>query len=316
MWARPALWFLMATLAGCTAMPPQQITSVRFAPAKLPRGVERSNRDLAEDFLDLTFALESGETLDGLLRYETPVRVYLASPALDAYGRDLEELLARLRNEAGIDIARTGDAAAAQIIIEAVPSAEISRVYPTAACFIVPGETNWQDFVRSRPDSRLRWSDQSELKGAAIFLPLDTTPQDVRDCLNEEITQALGPANDLYRLPNSIWNDDNFHGLATSFDMLILRTLYQPELESGMSKAEVAARLPKLMARTNPAGRYVPSRTRNPESRAWGGAIETALSRSAPRARQATPHRPPPRSRRRCVPSTIGSPSRCSPSVA
>ena len=41
----------------------------------------------------------------------------------------------------------------------------------------------------------------------------------MRDCLNEEITQALGPANDLYRLPDSIWNDDNFHGMATPFDM-------------------------------------------------------------------------------------------------
>ncbi len=286
MWARPALWLVLTVIAGCTAMPPQQITGVRFAPAKLPKGVERSNRDLTEDFLDLTFALESGETLDGLLRYETPVRVYLASPGLEAYGGDLEDLLARLRNEAGIDIARTGDAAAAQIVIEAVPSAEISRVYPTAACFIVPGETNWQDFLRSRPDARLRWSDQTELKGAAIFLPLDTTPQDVRDCLNEEITQALGPANDLYRLPDSIWNDDNFHGIATSFDMLILRTLYQPELESGMSREEAASRLPKLIARTNPAGRNMPSLARNPESRAWGGAIETALSRSAPRGRR------------------------------
>ena len=76
----------------------------------------------------------------------------------------------------------------------------------------------------------MRWSDQETLGQAAIFLPLDTTPQDVRDCLHEEITQALGPANDLYRLPDSIWNDDNFHGMATPFDMLILRALYQPEL--------------------------------------------------------------------------------------
>ena len=70
-----------------------------------------------------------------------PVRVYLRSPALDAYRPDLEALLARLRAEAGIDIAETGDPAAAQIFIEAVPAAQIARVFPTAACFIVPGET-------------------------------------------------------------------------------------------------------------------------------------------------------------------------------
>jgi hypothetical protein len=283
---RPALWPVLALVAGCATVPAQQITSVRFAAAKLPKGVERSNREIAEDFLDLTFALESGEKLDGLLRYEVPIRVHLASPELDPYRGDLEELLARLRDEGGIDIAETDDAATAQIIIEAVPSTEISRVYPTAACFIVPGENSWKGFLKSRPDARLRWSNQRELQGAAIFLPVDTTPQDVRDCLNEEITQALGPANDLYRLPDSIWNDDNFHGIATSFDMLTLRTLYRRELKSGMSREDVAARLPKLLDRTNPAGRGMPKQARNPESRAWGSAIETALSRSTPRGRR------------------------------
>jgi hypothetical protein len=283
---RPALWLIIALVAGCATVPAQQITSVRFAAAKLPKGVERSNREIAEDFLDLTFALESGEKLDGLLRYEVPIRVHLASPELDPYRGDLEELLARLRDEGGIDIAETDDAATAQIIIEAVPSTEISRVYPTAACFIVPGENSWKGFLKSRPDARLRWSNQRELQGAAIFLPVDTTPQDVRDCLNEEITQALGPANDLYRLPDSIWTDDNFHGIATSFDMLTLRTLYRRELWSGMSREDVAARLPKLLDRTNPAGRGLPKRARNPESRAWGSAIETALARSAPRGRR------------------------------
>ena len=82
----------------------------------------------------------------------------------------------------------------ADLQIEAVPAAQISRVFPTAACFIVPGETDWRGFLRRRSAARMRWSDQRTLGRAAIFLPLDTTPQDVRDCLNEEITQALGPA--------------------------------------------------------------------------------------------------------------------------
>ena len=35
---------------------------------------------------------------------------------------------------------------------------------------------------------------------AAVFIPADTSPQEVRDCLHEELAQALGPLNDLYRL--------------------------------------------------------------------------------------------------------------------
>ncbi len=275
-----------AGLAACAAMPPQEITSVRFAAAAVPRGVARSNLDLSQDFLDLTFALESGEKLDHLLRYEEPVKVYLASPGLASYRPDLAELIHRLRTEAGIEISETDDPEQAQIRIEMVPAEQIARVFPTAACFIVPGETDWQGFLRRRADARVRWPEQETLGRAAIFLPIDTTPQDVRDCLAEEITQALGPANDLYRLPDSIWNDDNFHGMATPFDMLILRVLYRPELKSGMTRDEVAAALPGIFARENPKGRGLPRQPRQPELKAWATAIEAALSRDAPRSKR------------------------------
>ena len=108
----------------------------------------------------------------------------------------------------------------------------------------------------------------------------------MRDCLHEEITQALGPADDLYRLPDSIWNDDNFHGMATPFDMTILRALYQPELRSGMTRAEAAAVLPKVLDRVNPKGRGLARTPRAPESRTWARAIETALDRNASRSKR------------------------------
>jgi Protein of unknown function (DUF2927) len=283
--ARLLACLALAGLAACTAEPRGEITSVRFGAVTLPRGVARSNLDLAQDFLDLAFGLESGETLDHLLRYEMPIRVYL-DPALAAYRPDLAQLVERLRREAGIDIAETDAPRAAQIRIEAVPAAQIARIFPTAACFIVPGETDWSSFQRRRGAERVRWSDQPTLERAAIFLPPDTTPQDVRDCLNEEITQALGPANDLYRLPDSIWNDDNFYGMATPFDMTILRALYRPELRSGMSRDEAAAVIVPVLNRVNPEGRRVPRQARAPESRAWSRAIEIALDREAPRQRR------------------------------
>jgi hypothetical protein len=280
-------WLAALALAACAPTePPAEITNVRFGAITLPEGVAQSNRNVAADFLDLTFALESGEELDHLLRYEKPIRVHVRSAGLAPYRQDLAALIARLRAEAGIDIAETDDADRAQIQIEAVPAAQITRIFPSAACFIVPGETDWKSFMRRRDSARLDWAEQRTLERAAIFLPLDTTPQDVRDCLYEEITQALGPANDLYRLPDSIWNDDNFHGMATAFDMTVLRALYQPEFASGMSKAEVARKLPRVLDRVNPEGRRLPPEPRAPESKAWARAIETALAREEPRSRR------------------------------
>ncbi len=269
--------------SGNTPTASRSIENASFRHQVLSRGVVRSNATLAEDFIGLTFALESGQPLTRLLRYEGPIGVAVRSRSLTPYVRDLDALLNRLRREAGIEINRVSDPELAQIHIVAVPSSQIQRVYPGAACFIVPGETSWNGF-RNRPRrDRLRWSAQRTLGTTAIFLPTDSTPQDVRDCLHEEIAQALGTANDIYRLPDSVFNDDNFHSIVTPFDMLMLRTLYDPSLRSGMTKAEVSARAVGILDRINPQGRGVGRVTRASSSPAWKSAIETALARDGSR---------------------------------
>ena len=106
--------------------------------------------------------------------------------------------------------------------------------------------------------------------------------QEIRDCLHEEFAQGLGPLNDLYRLPNSVFNDDNIHTILTDFDMMVLRATYAPELRSGMTRAEVAARLPAILRRINPAGEGVAYRALPPTSRAWIKETQTALSPATP----------------------------------
>ena len=291
MLARLLAALALAGLAGLRHGPPARASrrgSARSASA--PRRCRAAWRartaTLAEDFLDLTFELESGERLDRLLRYETPVRVYLRS----AGPRPLPP---RPRRAAG-PAARRGRASTsprpatrpqAQIFIEAVPAGADRPHLPDRGLLHRARRDRLAGLPAPPPrgpPALVRPARRCER--AAIFLPLDTTPQDVRDCLNEEITQALGPADDLYRLPDTIWNDDNFHGMATPFDMLILRTLYQPRAPQRHVAATRSPRaLPRVLARTNPKGRGLPPRPRAPESAAWNDAIETALSRDAPR---------------------------------
>lgn len=255
------------------------VTDVAFPRASFAAGTTRSNIQMAADFLDLTFALESGGALPGLLRYETPVRVYLTPGPLSDYRADLQNVLARLRSEAGIDIAPVSQAAAANIVIEGVTFRELQRAAPGAACIVKPGETAWASFRRKAPRNQLRWSEQQTLGRSAIFIASDMPPQDIRSCLNEEIAQALGPVNDLYRLPSSVFNDDNTHVILTPFDMLVLRALYSPELRSGMPRQAVAARLPALFDRLNPQGRGRGSLVSAPEDPGWNADIAGALTR-------------------------------------
>lgn len=246
-----------------------------FAPQQ-PSGPSRSNFDMAQDFLDLAFRLESGRNVPLLTRFEGPITVRITGAPNQQMVTDLRQLLERLRDEAGLNIFLTG-AADAAITIETVPGGDLSRAVPNAACFVVPRVTNWQEFQDARRTPMVDWTTLQRRDRAAIFIPADAAPQELRDCLHEELAQALGPLNDLYRLPDSVFNDDNMHAVLTSFDMLILRAYYDPALKNGMSRGEVAARLPAIFARLNPQGERSAT-PRNDTSRDWIEAIETALT--------------------------------------
>jgi hypothetical protein len=265
-----------------TALPPMKaFGAVRPAPPA------RSNAGIAADFLDLSFRLESGRELPVFTRFEGPVTVRVVGPAPPTLSGDLDRLLARLRAEAGIPISRVAGGADASITVEVISRAELQRAVPQAACFVVPRVSSWAEYRRDRRNPALDWTTLEVRERMAVFIPADVAPQEVRDCLHEEIAQALGPLNDLYELPDSVFNDDNFHTVLTGFDMLILRATYAPELVSGMTRAEVAAALPGILSRMNPGGDGMGAAPRRPTSRAWIGAIETALGpRTAPARRR------------------------------
>lgn len=284
----PALLAVLALAACGTPQTPvdRRTPELDLPPMKTfsaPRAARttKSNREIARDFMELSFFLESGRELPVFTRFEGPVSVRVTGRATPSLGRDLDRLLARLRGEAGIDIARVSSDASASITIEVVSRAELQRAVPQAACFVVPRVASWAEFLRFRNSSRLDWTTLEVRERMAIFLPGDVAPQEVRDCLHEELAQALGPLNDLYRLPDSVFNDDNFHTVLTGFDMLVLAATYAPELRSGMSPDAVAATLPAVLDRLNPRGRGGGAVGPDPTPRAWIDAVETALGPSA-----------------------------------
>ncbi|MBY6047562.1 DUF2927 domain-containing protein [Vannielia litorea] len=250
-----------------------------------PRAVPtyRSNAQLAADFLELSFQMESGRKLPQFSRFEGPVTIAVKGAAPASLTGDLSRLVARLRSEARIDVHLSrGGEAKPSITVQIVPKRELQRLVPQAACFVVPRVSSWSEFRKARRSRTVDWASLGERQQIAVFLPGDVSPQEVRDCLHEEIAQALGPLNDLYRLPDSVFNDDNFHTVLTGFDMLMLRAYYDPSLHSGMSREQVAARLPAIFGRINPGGNRGGGGHASYTPRAWIDSIEAALG---PRAR-------------------------------
>ena len=247
----------------------------------------RSNTEIAQDFLDLSFRMESGRAVPQLTRFERPITVRATGDTNPTLLRDLDQLLARLRTEARIDITMVPEDQQAAITIQALPRATMHAAVPRAACFVVPRLTSWEEFKIARRTPQVDWTTLTRRDRAAIFVPSDVAPQESRDCLHEELAQALGPLNDLYRLPDSVFNDDNIHAVLTSFDMLVLRTFYDPALSNGMTRGDVAARLPAILTRLNARGANNQGRPLNDTSRDWIEAMETALaSGSTPNKRR------------------------------
>jgi hypothetical protein len=261
-----------------------------FAPSR-PAPPYRGNAGIARDFLALAFQMESGRVLDRLTRFEGPITIRLIGQVPPTAPTDLARLLTRLRAEAGLDISQitTGQAS---ITVEFLPRRKLQDVVPQAACFVVPRVSSWAEYRTARRSDRVDWTTLQVRDRVAVFIPSDTAPQEVRDCLHEEVAQALGPLNDLYQLSDSVFNDDNFHAVLTGFDMLVLRMYYAPELANGMTRDEVAARLPALLARVNPGGGAATPLPPSPTPREWVAAIEGALgprgSSSTRRAAAAT----------------------------
>jgi len=248
-----------------------------FAPIPPAGHINRSNRDIIDEFMDLSFNLESGQRIAHLTRFDGPIKVAFAQPVKPVTSRDLDKLLSRLRSEANIDISRISNPEQANIAIETMPKATLQRVAPSAACIVVPRVSSFAEFRKLRRNRFTDWSSLEQRDRAMIFMPEDISAQDARDCLHEELAQALGPLNDLYRLPDSVYNDDNFNIVLTPYDMLILRIYYAPEIRNGMAEHEVAAVLPRILARLNPQGNSQPVRGLQASRRDWINAIEAAL---------------------------------------
>ncbi|MEI2686361.1 MAG: DUF2927 domain-containing protein [Cypionkella sp.] len=291
-----ALTLPLGLATACVSPPPVAQVSKNY-PTDLSNGIilpsvqavsgpvaplgNRSNTELARDFLDLAFRMESGRALPVLSRFESEIVIAMMGDVPPTAPIELAKLITRYRSEAGLNVRTARKGEAPSVTIEFVTRHELQKSVPSAACFTVPRVRSFAEYKAKRNSSDVDWATVVQREHAIAFIPSDTSPQEVRDCLHEEVSQAMGPLNDLFRLPDSIFNDDNFNTVLTSFDMLMLRLHYSPELQSGMNEAEVARRLPELLARLHPAGRSAggsPPQSMSP--RGWINSVEAAFGPS------------------------------------
>ena len=82
---------------------------------------------------------------------------------------------------------------------------------------------------------------RGEIFKGAIIIPVDYARQNARflDCIIEEITQLLGLPNDSDKVFPSIFNDNSIDAYLSPLDYILLKILYSPRLNAGMSTTQV-----------------------------------------------------------------------------
>ncbi len=81
---------------------------------------------------------------------------------------------------------------------------------------------------------------------AIAIVRAEHPPRMRQSCMEEELAQGMGLANDSPLARPSIFNDDEEFGVLTRHDELLLRILYHNSLRPGMSPNEVDARIGQL----------------------------------------------------------------------
>jgi len=223
-----------------------------YAPSDVPFTAQDLVRDFEKVALYDEYTLSGGEfieqqTLSSLRRWKKPVRVgvyFGASVPADQRVKDLASVRSFANRLAGISKLniRLTDLRNANFILlflnrdeqktqAAVLANSIPQLLPTIVREIQNSPRNifCVAYALSSADNPTDYS-------GAVILVKGEHLQIMRDsCIQEEMTQALGLANDSPGIRPSIFNDDEEFALLTRHDEMLLKMLYDPRLKEGMT---------------------------------------------------------------------------------
>jgi hypothetical protein len=220
--------------------------SFRGAPAQYTRF---SATELTQGFLALAFGsdLRIGARPRGIRRFDRPVRVRISAAGsvdrraamarvIDEYARDVPALRLSLADDAA-----PGDIEL-RLIDEKNFKAELTATF---------GARIANDFV-ARTDPQCMTSVKSDASGhivrAVSFIIVDQGDDVFLDCAYHELLHAFGLSNHDQRNPWTTLNQSRMVGYLTVYDRSLLTLLYDPRIAPGMTRRQVRAVLPELIA--------------------------------------------------------------------
>jgi hypothetical protein len=246
---RWAIALLMA--AAVLAVPLPSVAQSEHPDVAKRRGEERktfTDAEIIDGFFRIVFGAEfhvSGR-VDRIRKYEMPVRIYTDSRAKPDRRKQVAAVVDDIREKIRhLDIAMAGSRKDANVTVTLVRDRDIEK---TIRRFY--GREQAARIVKSlEPQclSGFRKDDLYRIQHSDVIVVVDAGEFIFRDCIYEELLQALGPINDDDELPWTMFNDEVQKGYFDIYDQYLLNILYDPRIRAGMTKEQVKQLLPQIL---------------------------------------------------------------------
>lgn len=207
-----------------------------------------TDSEIIDGFFKTAFGAEYhlAGRVDRIRKYHAPVRVFA-----DGNRPDRKTQLAKIvadiaRRVQHLDIAMADSSDSANVLVKLVRDRDLNRTISTFY-----GSQRARE-IRGSLDpqclSGFRKNENFEIEHSDVILTVDNGDFIFFDCAYEELLQSLGPINDTFSVPWTMFNDNVSMGFFDVYDQYILNLLYDPRIKAGMTVAEVKEVLPAVLA--------------------------------------------------------------------
>jgi hypothetical protein len=216
------------------------------------RAAERTdftNEEIREGFFKIAFGaeLQIDEPAGRVRKFNEPVRIFVEAAGASQRRSELANVVADIRSRVNhLDIDLTTDRRAANFTVRLVPERKLTSTI--RALYGSDRAKQIQKELKPECLSGIGKDESFRIRRAEVILPVDAGDFTFLDCAYEELLQALGVINDDASVPWTMFNDDVQMGFFDVYDQYLLNILYDPRITPGMTRDEVDAALPAILA--------------------------------------------------------------------
>ena len=208
-----------------------------------------TNDEIRDGFFKIAFGaeLQLDTAVERVRKFDEPIRIFVESRGTPDRRPEIAAIVDDIRAHVDhLDVAITNDRREANFTVRLVADRNLKRTI--RALYGNDKAKRIQQSLSPQCLSGIGKDERYRIRRAEAILPVDAGEFTFYDCAYEELLQALGAINDDRTVPWTMFNDEVQMGFFDIYDQYLLNILYDPRIRPGMTKDEVNALLPDVLA--------------------------------------------------------------------